>query len=87
MERGKIINEIENYVRQENAKSGLAETNGYDMDGLDLWVNDGGEDLQVNEICWEDGKVGVNVGANDFFSLEELEDNELENIYDALTEE
>lgn len=48
-----------------------------------------GEDFAVYTVCYHSsvGKYGVFVGDDDFFALEELDDDEIERVYDAVVEQ
>lgn len=62
------------------------------LEDFDFWVNnsdDGnGEDFEVYSLKYDkNGTMGVVCGDDDFFALNELSCDELENLYDILSEE
>lgn len=61
--------------------------NEVDVSSAELWLNnsDGdGEDLQAESVKFDNGVLGVEVGDGDFFALEELDEDELEMVYEAV---
>lgn len=90
--RKNLINAIEGFLVEHNKKNGLPVNTPYNTEEQDLWVNDSedgaGEEQQVNEIAYQDGKIGVSVGGDgDFYGLDELETEELLMLYEEICEE
>lgn len=60
----------------------------YSLEGLGIWLNNSnnfeGEDMECYGIGYQSNKLGVFCGYDDFFSFDELDDYEIEEIYDAI---
>lgn len=73
-----------------NALMDEKETTSINVSDSDLFVNSSynneGEDKQVIEVCWNEGEIGCLVEDNDFYTFDELEDDEVERIYDVVME-
>lgn len=89
MTKKEMINEIALIIESENIKSKTSIGLPLVVEDLDIWVNnsddDNGEYFKVYGIGQnEDDEFGVFVGEDDFFSFDELTQEEVERIFELL---